>query len=91
MDEQTTKVLAKHNQSHLKLPKLEFHKFHGDVLGFQNFRDQSEAAVHKIQTFQMFKSLRTCDQPLTVLHIRQRRKSPASCPWRAGYSDPNKK
>jgi len=47
MDEQTTKVSAEHKQSHLKLPKLESPKFHGDVLRFQNFWDQFEAAVHK--------------------------------------------
>ena len=40
IDEQTAKVSAEHKQSHLKLPKLELPKFHGDVLSFQNFWDQ---------------------------------------------------
>ena len=44
MDEQTAKVSAEHKQSHLKLPKLEFHE---DFLKFQYFGDQFEAAVHK--------------------------------------------
>ena len=33
-------------KSNLKLPKLELPKFYGDVMEFQNFWDQFEAAVH---------------------------------------------
>ena len=47
IDGETATVSAECKQSHLKLPKLELPKFHGDVLKFQNFWDQFEAAVHK--------------------------------------------
>lgn len=47
IDGETTTVSAERKQSHLKLPKLELPKFHGDVLKFQSFWDQFEAAVHK--------------------------------------------
>jgi len=47
IDGETAAVSAERKQSHLKLPKLELPKFHGDVLKFQNFWDQLEAAVHK--------------------------------------------
>ena len=46
VDEQTTSGSPKHKQSRLKLPKLELPKFDGDVLKFQNFWEQFEAAVH---------------------------------------------
>ena len=46
--EQTTSSSVEHKQSHLKLPKLELLKFDGDVLKFQNFWNQFEAAVHDI-------------------------------------------
>ena len=46
VDEQTTSGSTKHKQSHLKLPKLLLPKFDEDVLKFQNFWDQFEAAVH---------------------------------------------
>ena len=45
VDEQTSLGSAEHKQSHLKLPKLELPKFNADVLKFQNFWDQLEAAV----------------------------------------------
>ena len=35
-----------HQSSNLKLPRIELPKFSGDVLKFQNFWDQFEAAVH---------------------------------------------
>ena len=47
IDGETAAVPAERKQSHLKLPKLELPKFLGDVLKFQNFWDQLEAAVHK--------------------------------------------
>ena len=37
-------------KSNLKLPKLELPKFYGDVMKFQNFWDQFEAAVHTNET-----------------------------------------
>ena len=37
-------------KSNLKLPKLELPKFYGDVMKFQNFWDQFEAAVHNNET-----------------------------------------
>ncbi|XP_068750876.1 uncharacterized protein [Montipora capricornis] len=62
VDEQTSSGSAEHKQSHLKLPKLELPKFDGDVLKFQNFWDQFEAAVHdndNVPAFQKFTYLRS--------------------------------
>ena len=62
VDEQTTSGSAQHKQSHLKLPKLELPKFDGDVLKFQNFWDQFEAAVHdndNVPAVQKFTYLRS--------------------------------
>ena len=62
VDEQTTSGSVEHKQSHLKLPKLELPKFDGDVLKFQNFWDQFEAAVldnDNVPAFQKFTYLRS--------------------------------
>ena len=59
VDEQSTSGSA---ESHLKLPKLELPKFDGDVLKFQNFWDQFEAAVHdndNVPAVQKFTYLRS--------------------------------
>lgn len=54
-----------HQSSNLKLPRIELPKFHGDVLKFQNFRDQFEAAVHdnddlpNVQKFTYLRSVLT--------------------------------
>ncbi|XP_068756894.1 uncharacterized protein [Montipora capricornis] len=51
--------------SNLKLPRIEFPKFNGDVLKFQNFWDQFEAAVHNnvdlpnVQKFTYLRSVLT--------------------------------
>ena len=62
VDVQTTSGSAEHNQPHLKLPKLELPKFDGDVLKFQNFGGQFEAAVHdndNVPAVQKFTFLRS--------------------------------
>jgi len=54
-----------HQSSNLKLPRIELPKFHGDVLKFQNFWDQFEAAVHdnddlpNVQKFTYLRSVLT--------------------------------
>ena len=51
--------------SNLKLPRIELSKFNGDVLKFQNFWDQFEAAVHNnddlpnVQKFTYLRSVLT--------------------------------
>ena len=45
-----------HQSSNIKLPRIELPKFSGDVLQFQNFWDQFEAAVHDMMICPMFKS-----------------------------------
>ena len=51
--------------SNLKLSRIELPKFNGDLLKFQNFWDQFEAAVHNnddlpnVQTFTYLRSVLT--------------------------------
>ena len=62
VDVQTTSGSAEHKQPHLKLPKLELPRFDGDVLKFQNFGGQFEAAVHdndNVPAVQKFTFLRS--------------------------------
>ena len=62
VDEQTTSGSPEHKQSHLKLPKLKLPKFDGDVLKFQHFWNQFEAAVHdndNVPAVQKFTYLRS--------------------------------
>ena len=58
--------------SSLKLPRIELPKFNGDVLKFQNFWDQFEAAVHnnddlpKVQKFTYLRSVLTGNALQTI-------------------------
>ena len=51
-----------HQLSHLKLPRIELPKFSADVLKFQDFWDQFEAAVHNNNDDDLSKSSVTCIQ-----------------------------
>lgn len=61
-----------HQPSNLKLPRIELPKFNGDVLKFQNFWDQFEAAVHnnddlpKVQKFTYLRSVLTGNALQTI-------------------------
>ena len=61
-----------HQSSNLKLPRIELPKFSGDVLKFQNFRDQFEAAVHdnadlpNVQKFTYLRSVLTGNALQTI-------------------------
>ena len=61
-----------HQSSNLKLPRIELPKFSGDVLKFQNFWDQFEAAVHdnddlpNVQKFTYLRSVLTGNALQTI-------------------------
>ena len=74
-EEQSSKGIVhkdSHQSSNLKLPRIELPKFSGDVLKFQNFWDQFEAAVHdnddlpNVQKFTYLRSVLTGNALQTI-------------------------
>ena len=57
-------------KSSLKLPKLELPKLYGDVMKFQNFWDQFEAAVHTKEMLPDLQKFTYLVQFWVVLHIK---------------------
>ena len=69
---QESRYTESHQSSNLKQPRIELPKFNGDVLKFQNFWDQFEAAVHNnddlpnVQKFTYLRSVLTRNASQTI-------------------------